>query len=243
MGLKVNQAKRTLLKIEERERGNMEELVIIRRNDAFTDSLTIAESTNNQHKSVVALIKSHRKSLEKFGRVEFSDLKSLNPKGGRPTKFCYLNEPQATLLITFLDNSERVVEFKTELVRQFYLMRKILAEKQTAEWIDTRKQGILIRKDETNVIQKLVEYAKGQGSEHANMLYMTYTKLANKMVGITDRETATNAQLNDLSTMERLITKVVIDGMNEGLNYKDIYKNSKERLETVYGWLPKEVGA
>jgi thymidine phosphorylase len=68
-------------------------------------------------------------------------------------------------------------------------------------------------------------------------------ELANKMVGITDRETATNAQLNDLSTMERLITKVVIDGMNEGLNYKDIYKNSKERLETVYGWLPKEVGA
>ena len=59
------------------------------------------------------------------------------------------------------------------------------------------------------------------------------------MVGITSRDTATNAQLNDLSTMERLIAKVVIDGMNAGIHYKDIYKQSKERLETVTGWLQK----
>lgn len=219
--------------------GNKQELVFIRRNDAFTDSLTIADSTNNQHKSVVALIRTHRKSLERFGRIEFSDLKSLNPKGGRPTKVCYLNEPQATLLITFLDNSEKVVDFKTELVKQFFVMRKILTERQTAEWIDTRRQGILIRKDETSVLQKLVEYAKEQGSEHSEMLYMTYTKLANKMSGITNRDEATNTQLNDLSTMERLIANVVLEGMAEGKHYKEIYKDSKQRLETVTGWLKR----
>lgn len=110
-------------------------------------------------------------------------------------------------------------------------------ERQTDAWLETRKQGKLIRKEETNIIQKLVEYAKEQGSSHADMLYMTYTKLANKMVGITSRDTATNAQLNDLSTMERLIAKVVLDGMEQGKHYKEIYKDSKERLETVKGWL------
>ena len=127
--------------------------------------------------------------------------------------------------------------WKWKYIDAFNTMEKVITEKQTAEWIETRKHGMLIRKDETNVIQKLVEYAKDQGSEHANMLYVTYTKLANKMVGITNRDTATNAQLNDLSTMERLIANVVLDGMRSGIHYKEIYKQSKDRLETVYGWL------
>ena len=215
----------------------MNELVYIKRNDTFTDSMVIADATGNQHRSVVALIKKHQESLERFGRIEFCDLKSKNPQGGRPVKICPLNELQATLLITFLDNTDKVVDFKTELVRQFYAMRKILAERQTAVWLETRQQGKLIRKEETGIIQKLVEYAKAQGSGHADMLYMTYTKLANKMAGITSRDTATTMQLNDLSTMERLIAKVVLDGMAEGKHYKDIYKDSKKRLETVKGWL------
>ena len=215
----------------------MNELVYIKRNDTFTDSMVIAEATGNQHRSVTALIKKHQNTLERFGRVEFCDLKSKNPQGGRPVKICPLNELQATLLITFLDNTDKVVEFKTELVRQFYAMRKVLAERQTAVWLETRQQGKLIRKDETDVIQKLVEYAKEQGSENSQMLYMTYTKLANRIVGVANRDTATNAQLNDLSTMERLIAKVVMDGMAAGKYYKDIYKDSKQRLETVKGWL------
>lgn len=215
----------------------MNKLVYIKRNDAFTDSMVIAEATGNQHRSVAALIKNHRDSLEKFGQIEFCDLKSKNPQGGRPVKICPLNELQATLLITFLDNTDKVVEFKVELVRQFYEMRKLLAEKHTEVWLETRQQGKLARKDETDVLQKLVEYAKAQGSGHADMLYMTYSKLANKMAGITKRDLATNAQLNDLTMMERLIAKVVIEGMKQGKHYKDIYKDCKKRLETVKGWL------
>lgn len=215
----------------------MNEFVYIQRNDAFTDSLVIAEATDNEHNSVQALIKKYKSSLEQFGTIEFIDFKSKKSGRGRPVKICLLNELQATLLITFLENSEKVVKFKTELVRQFYEMRKLLAERHTTAWIETRKQGMLVRKDETDVIQKLVEYAKEQGSGHADMLYVTYTKLANKMAGITKRNEATTAQLNDLSTMERLIAKVVLDGMAAGLHYKEIYKNCKERLETVKGWL------
>ena len=215
----------------------MNDLVFIKKNDAFTDSMVIAEATGNQHNSVMRLIKKQKKQLEKFGAIEFMDLKSKNPNGGRPVRICQLNELQATLLITFLDNTDKVVEFKTELVRQFYEMRKLLAERQTEVWIEMRKQGKLIRREETDVIQQLVEYAKSQGSEHSSMLYMTYTKLANRIVGVSNRDSATHAQLNDLSTMERLIAKVVLDGMDAGTHYKQIYKNCKERLETVKNWL------
>ena len=209
----------------------MEELVYIKKNDAFTDSMVIAEATGNQHNSVMRLIKRQRESLEKFGVIEFMDLKSKNHKGGRPIKICPLNEMQATLLITFLDNSDSVVDFKTELVRQFYEMRKILAQRQTEVWIDTRSQGKMIRKEETDMIQKLIQYAKEQGSEHSDMLYITYSRLANKMAGIKNRDEADVRKLNLLLMIENIIKNVIDRGMEADRGYKEIYKDCKTALE------------
>lgn len=209
----------------------MGEIVYFRKNDAFTDSLVIAEATNNQHESLMRLIKQHKKRLEKFGQIEFMDLKSENPKGGRPKKYCWLNEPQATLLISFLDNSDVVADFKVELVRQFYEMRKLLMERNTEAWVETRRQGIITRKAETDVIKELVEYAKEQGSTHSDMLYMTYSKLANALAGIKKRDLATVMQLNNLSIFENLILQIIRSGIDNGLGYKEIYKECKARCE------------
>lgn len=82
-------------------------------------------------------------------------------------------------------------------------------------------------------IQKLVEYAKGQGSSHAEMLYMTYTRLANKMAGINKRDEATVMQLNNLSLMENIILHEVDLGIMQGKHYQGIYRDCKKRLETV----------
>ena len=211
----------------------MNDLVYLKRDDAFTDSMVIAEATNNQHKSVVAVIKKYHKDLEDYGKLEFSDLKSTNPKGGRPTRIYQLTEEQAMLLITYLDNNEIVREFKKMLVKQFVAMRKLIAEKQTTTWIETRQQGKLTRKAETDVIKQLVEYAEKQGSGHADMLYMTYSKLANKYAGIGKRDNATVMQLNNLSLMEHIILNVIQNGISTGMYYKEIYKASKARLESM----------
>lgn len=207
----------------------MQKLVKIIRNEPFTDSLVIAEGTGNQHESVVRLIKEQWKRIEKFGEIDFSDLKS--GKRGRPLKVYKLNEPQATLLITFMDNTDIVADFKVELVHQFYQMRQFLWERQTEEWVQQRNRSKLIRNTETNVIKKLVEYAKEQGSTHANMLYITYSKLANKMVKISDRDLATCQQLNELSFIENIILNQIHIGMNDGLPYKEIYQICKRRIE------------
>ena len=52
-----------------------------------------------------------------------------NSKGGRPRKIYHLNEQQATLLITFLDNTPQVELFKVALVKQFYEMRDELTKR------------------------------------------------------------------------------------------------------------------
>lgn len=208
------------------------QLVTLQGNDVFTDSMVIAKGTNNQHKSVVSLIKTHMKNLERFGSVEFSDLKSTNPKGGRPTRIYKLNEPQATLLITFLDNTEIVVEFKTELVRQFYAMRQFIFEKQTKGWIVAREQGKITRKAETDALSGLLEYAKKQGYDHEDrLIYMNYTKLVNKICGISKRDNATLDQLSSLTVAENIILHCVQVGIEEGKYYKDIYQDCKKRLE------------
>ena len=209
----------------------MEELVYLKRDDAFTDSMIIAEGTGNQHESVVRILTKHRKDFEDFGKLEFADLKS--GKRGRPTKVYLLSEEQATLLVTYLDNTEVVRQFKKTLVHQFFVMRKFLAEKQTTVWLEARQQGMITRKAETDVIKELVEYAKAQGSTHADMLYMTYSKLANTLCGIKSRDQATSSQLHDLSIFENLILSMIRSGIEANMDYKQIYKECKARCNAA----------
>lgn len=208
----------------------MNELVFIKHNDAFTDSLKIAEATGNQNQSIIALVKKHTDKFERFGNVELIDLKSTNSKRGRPQKVAIFNEPQATLLMTMLDNTEAVANFKVELIKQFYQMRRLLAEKQTQAWIQTRQQGKITRKAETDVLKALVDYAKANGSKNAWRYYTLYSVLANKYAGITDRDQASVIELNRLAIFENIILNVVREGIEKTIEYHEIYRICEERL-------------
>lgn len=205
----------------------MGEIVYLRRNDAFTDSMVISEGTGVEHRKLKQSIRKYQAQLESFGKL--SAPCQAESTGGRKTEYYLLNESQATFLITLLKNTEKVVLFKAELVRQFYEMRKFIAEKHTKEWLETRHQGKLTRKAETDVIKELVEYAKEQGSTHSDKLYMTYSKLANALAGVKSRDEASVMQLNNLSIFENLILQMIRSGMEGGLNYKEIYVECKKR--------------
>lgn len=208
----------------------MYELVEVRENDVFTNSKIIAEGTNNQHESIVAVIQKYEKDIADFGKLEFSDLKSGNPKGGRPERIYYLNEEQATFVITLLRNSKIVVKFKKELVRQFYAMRKFLIEKQSKLWNDTRIANKENRLKETDVIKLLVEYAKEQGSTRSDKLYLAYTKLAKTVIG-GNRDDLTASEMNNLTLVESIILQTIRIDMSMEMNYKDIYQDCKERIK------------
>ena len=128
----------------------MYELVEVREDDVFTNSKVIAEGTGNQHKNVKELIAKYQKDIEDFGTLSVSNVEST---GGRPEQIYYLNEEQATFVITLLRNSKVVVKFKKELVRQFYAMRKFLIEKQSQLWTETRIANKENRLKETDVIK------------------------------------------------------------------------------------------
>ena len=202
-------------------------LVTIKNNDAFTTSLVIAEGTGIAHRRIKDAIRKYEDQLKTFGLLGAYQTES---SGGRPEELYQLNEQQATFLITLLKNTDTVVSFKKELFRQFYTMRRLLLERQTQTWLETRYQGKLTRKAETEVLKQLVEYAKDQGSQNANKLYMTYSKLANKIAGVTSRDHASVMQLNSLSVIENIILHCIQLGILEDKHYKQIYQDSKQRL-------------
>lgn len=135
----------------------------------FTTSDVIAEYARIANRSVYLLIEKHIKQLEKFGRVSF-EMRPTQTKGGiQEVKIYHLNEEQATLLITFLKNTEPVINFKVELVRQFYQMRTELQMRHLE-----RERLKPIRREMTDVIKDI--------PDHNAWDYKLYTDLAHKIV-------------------------------------------------------------
>ena len=145
----------------------------------------------------------------------------------------YLMNRDGFSLLVMGFTGKKALDWKLQYIKAFNQMESFIREKSTQTWVETRKYGKLTRKAETDTIQKLVEYAKEQGSGHSEMLYMTYSKLANKMAGVKNRDEATVKQLNDLSLMENIILHEIDLGIMKGKHYKEIYKDCKNRLETV----------
>ena len=206
----------------------MNELVFLKNEQALADSLMVSEMFEKRHDHVLVKIeKILNDSPENSGQC-FHKTRYKDTSGKWNTKYLMNRDGFTFLAMGF--TGKKADDWKWKYIHAFDAMEKIITQKQTTEWIETRKHGQLVRKDETNVIQRLVEYAKDQGSAHADKLYMIYSKLANKAAGITDRDVATILQLNNLSTSELIIANAIIDGMRDGMHYKDIYKLSKERL-------------
>lgn len=89
-----------------------------------TTSLIVAEGTGNQHKNVLELVRNNIADFEEFGRVAFQTRpRPEGQHGGGNVVIALLNEAQATLLLTYMRNSDVVRQFKKNLVRAFYELR------------------------------------------------------------------------------------------------------------------------
>ena len=214
----------------------MSELVFLtdgKNPEPYTTSDIIAEMTGNSYRSIQRIIETQKERLETFGVMRFEiTLPSKGSKGGRPKKVYHLNEQQATLLITFLKNTDLVADFKTELVRQFYEMRDYIQQLNSPVWQDTRSLGKEIRRRETDAIKRLVNYATERGSTGAVHYYKALSSLTDKAAGIESRDRATIEQLTALYMMEKLIEREISQGIQTETPYKLIYSACKERLES-----------
>lgn len=127
-------------------------------------SLIIAGRTENQHASVLRIVRERQGELEQFGLVGFEIAPRFEGQhGGGDTTYALLNEPQSTLLMTFMRNSPVVVDFKVELVKQFYAMRQALASPRPVAELDRRQLALMVieSEDAREVAEQRATVAEG----------------------------------------------------------------------------------
>ncbi|WP_345956570.1 Rha family transcriptional regulator [Pseudomonas fulva] len=117
-------------------------IVIIKDGAAVASTIVIAAGTENEHASVIALVRKYQADFEEFGRVRF-EIEPFETAGGMQAReVALLDEPQATLLLTFMRNTEIVRAFKKKLVREFW---DLVQERNRASQPDvTTQEGALI---------------------------------------------------------------------------------------------------
>ncbi|MFD5599874.1 phage antirepressor KilAC domain-containing protein [Leucobacter sp. NPDC058333] len=107
-------------------------------------SLIIAGRTDVQHKNVLELVRKNLSQLSAFGGVAFETQPFMTSGGAQVREYALLNEPQSTLLMTFMRNSPIVVGFKVELVKQFYELRLALATPRRVVELDRRQLALMV---------------------------------------------------------------------------------------------------
>lgn len=108
--------------------------------EPYTTSEIIAECAGVKHHAVQEHIRKNVERLERFGKVAF-EMRPL--PSGQQAKDYILNEQQATLLITFLKNTEQVANFKENLVKAFFEMRDELAKFKLQRALEKPKRKTL----------------------------------------------------------------------------------------------------
>lgn len=198
--------------------------------EPYTTSEIIAMGTGIDRRKIRDAIRKYKTDLEAFGKVASYQAPLPGSRTGQIVTGYILNEPQATFLLTLLKNTPVVVAFKKELVRQFYAMRTVLLERASPIWKDTRSLGKEIRRQETDAIKELVDYATSQGSRNAGLYYTSLSQLADRTAGITDRDKAQVVQLTTLLLVEKVIAQEIAAGIETDKPYKAIYQAIKDRL-------------
>ena len=181
----------------------MNDIILSTQNgEPVASSRDVAKRFGKEHNHVLRDIKALEEGVSKNGQTPmFFKSEYTHPQNHQKYPMYLMNRDGFSLLVMGF-TGKNALEWKLQYIRAFKQMENFIREKSTQRWIETRKAGKFTRKVETDAIQKLVSYAQEQGSDHAEMLYATYTRLANKMAGISKRDEATVMQLNNLSLME-----------------------------------------
>lgn len=197
-----------------------------------TTSNKVAEELGVNHKDLLKKIDDYVKKFgsEKF-RHEFYVESTFTNRGKEYRNYLITKKGIAQLVGGYSAAVEKAFDLNVAYINRFEEMEQIIRNKNDSEWLLTREQGKMIRRKETDAIQELILYAKEQGSEHFNRLYIVYSKLVNKLVGVepNSRDTMEYAKLMTIHQLENMFSKIITDCMSKKIYYKEIYNICKER--------------
>jgi len=225
------------------------EIIVLKDNVALTTSLILSESIGVEHRAILILIRKYKdREILKSSAFEMRKLKTK----GRDAEYYYLTESQSMFILTLMNNSEKVLDFKESLINAFVHYRqvalkgynKIQNNIDNQQWIEERTKSKVIRKECTDVIKVFIEYAKEQGSESADKYYMVISKMQLKCLFLLEqrypsvRDLMNARELNLMELADDVIAKSFTKSMLEKLPYKECFQIAKERVIGLTDYFP-----
>ena len=198
--------------------------------EPYTTSAIIAECAGIKHHAIQEHIRKQIGRLEQFGKVSFK----MRPlQSGQQAKDYILNEQQATLLITFLKNTEQVANFKTNLVKAFFEMREELSKFRMQRALEKPK-----RKTLHDSIENWEAKPKHAHSTMNNLLLKAVTdrnakQLREERGGYNGIDSLTSDELEQYQAFEDMVIAMI--GLN--MSYQEIkamaFRNKKTRQRSA----------
>ena len=198
--------------------------------EPYTTSAIIAECAGIKHHAIQEHIRKQIGRLEQFGKVSF---KMRPSQSGQQAKDYILNEQQATLLITFLKNTEQVANFKTNLVKAFFEMRDELSKFRMQRALEKPK-----RKTLHDSIENWEQAPKHAHSTMNNLLLKAVTdrnakQLREERGGYNGIDSLTSDELEQYQAFEDMVIAMI--GLN--MSYQEIkamaFRNKKTRQRSA----------
>lgn len=212
------------------------------RGQIVTNSRDVAALIGKRHKDVMRQIRTMQAHLtgRNFAPSDFFIPATYTDSTGRELPCYYLTQMGCEMVANKQTGAAGTL-FTAQYVKAFhamkeFMMKEFIMERNSPIWQDTRALTKAVRKQETDAIRELVEYATGQGSKHAVRYYTSISRIANKAAGITDRDRAHVEELTALMLIERVIAEEIRAGIAAGKPYKEIYTAIQQRLLT-FGWI------
>lgn len=214
--------------------------VKIKKDQAVTDSLNVAENFGKLHKNILRDIDAIKGQITpaqfraRYYKTTYKD------EQGKPRRKYLMNFDGFSLLVMGF-TGKKAMQWKLAYQTEFNRMTEIIKQQATIGWQNTRVTGKQTRSVLTGTLQQLVGYAQAQNYKGAKWTYSTYSKLVNKALGIRQdgntRNHCTTKQLLMIDQLEESLCHVITDGMQHNAAAGDIYKMCKKYCDHYLGML------
>ena len=146
------------------------EIVTVFEGEAVTSTVTVARETDNEHASVIALVRKYQADFSEFGGVRFQIEPFETAGGAQSREIALLNEQQATLLLTYMRNTSIVRDFKKRLVKEFWRLAKA-APAQPADLSKLEILQMALESEKARVLLTVQVEAQATKIEHLENLF------------------------------------------------------------------------
>lgn len=226
-------------------------------NRIITSSEIIAKALDKRHQDVIELIRRYEsdfsESNQSLNPITFETWKGEPlPQGGfaKSKQVALLTEEQATLLISYMRNTEKVRKFKIALVKAFFEMKKYLSSGAPAKTntivVQDLENAISVLDDKIDdlhffaeTINKQLKQQQKEFNKKLNQAFEMYKTLADKLTQKAEEPALLPNKTN--TSKQGRSRKFDLDSFITGFEFAIDHKDRAKARDLIYGTLKENL--